>query len=309
MRSESAGDFLLALNSAEGLLQAVLGRREKEAYILVAYGEIQAPAQGAEKLTPLIRQIFVEGGLEAGHLERIAAVRGPGGFTGLRLGPVTAAGLARATGAVQAGIDYLPLLAQSARQVYGKHPACERGDLWAIVHARRNLVYAQAFAGPESTVVLNAAGSATQLRAKASASQSPGPRALSELLILPPSELALLVAAYAAKSAAPPLLLGSGLDKNREEFARILCAQAGKFPRAQARLLPPEYSRPLPEALLDMAVSLEYGTADIDPFYARPADAEEKLEDIALSLGLDPVAARARYQSLSKQRPGGSGSF
>jgi tRNA threonylcarbamoyl adenosine modification protein YeaZ len=264
-----------------------------EGWILGGFEEIEAQGQGAETLILLIRDTFARAGLDPRALRRVAAVRGPGGFTGLRLGPVSAAGLARACGALQAGIDYLPLLAQSAvRRLPPELRGPDGVRLWVIVHARRNLVYARSFicppAGPGDS-----GGPGAVFPGQESAGEG--------MLICPPARLASLICAGAsgfAGSGQRPLLLGSGLEKNREEFSRFLDGDGEKA----ALLLPAEYARPAPGDLLAAAAALEYGVEDIEPFYARPSDAEENLTLIAASLGIDPDAAKVKLSDIAALR-------
>lgn len=52
-----------------------------------------------EKLLPAVDSLLREAGLEIGDVERIVVTRGPGSFTGVRIGLATAQGLGFATGA------------------------------------------------------------------------------------------------------------------------------------------------------------------------------------------------------------------
>ena len=69
-----------------------------------------------EALTPGIRALLARGGIAAGDLDRVVVDRGPGLFTGLRVGLATAIGLALATGAGLVGVTSLELLAHGARR-------------------------------------------------------------------------------------------------------------------------------------------------------------------------------------------------
>ncbi len=137
----SKDTFLLVLNSAEGVLQIVLGRDEPAGVALAWSESVPAASQGAELLTPVLARGLAAMGAEPTRIRRIACVTGPGSFTGLRLASATAAGLAAATGALSAGLPLLPLLAASAA------PALKPSDttLGVLTHARRNLVHVQVF--------------------------------------------------------------------------------------------------------------------------------------------------------------------
>ena len=133
--------FLLVLNSAEGVLQIVLGRDDPAGVALAWNESVPAASQGAELLAPALARGLAAMGAEPARIRRIACVTGPGSFTGLRLASATAAGLAAATGALSAGLPLLPVLAASAA------PALEPSDttVGVLTHARRNLVHVQVF--------------------------------------------------------------------------------------------------------------------------------------------------------------------
>ena len=154
---------LLALNAAEGLLQIVIARWEPDGvWTRLCAQSWHAPSQGAELLAPALADAFARLHITPRDIGRTAAVRGPGSFTGLRLVLATASGLARATDALCAGLDYLPLLAINALHAAVPRQQKEPFDasigqktylalppqrLWVLTHARRNLIHAQEFEG------------------------------------------------------------------------------------------------------------------------------------------------------------------
>lgn len=332
--------YLLALNSAEGVLQLALARKERQAapWSPLFYEALPAASQGAELLAPRIRLGLERLDLTPDALTHLALVRGPGSFTGLRLALATAAGLARASGALQAGLDYLPLLAASALLRLGREkarpsaapeamttedmsteamPTAPHEDqtpaaasvLWVLTHARRNLVHAQAFAartedrnpdGPERCGPQATAEAGDKREAGVQAGGWSRPQALSQVLVVSPEELLKLTGAQEADQGTA--LLGSGLERNRtffEEAAKSLRASGRPAPK----LLGQDFALPLPEALLAAAASANFGPEDVTPFYARPCDAEENLERIAAGLGLDPADARLRLEQLTGKLP------
>ncbi|MDL2316675.1 tRNA (adenosine(37)-N6)-threonylcarbamoyltransferase complex dimerization subunit type 1 TsaB [Desulfovibrio sp. OttesenSCG-928-A18] len=347
--------YILVLNASEGRIQFLVARgdatqarpdaSEAGGYDILCAQDWQAASQGAELLAPALSDAFDRLGVKARDLDRIACVRGPGSFTGLRLVLATAAGLARSCKALLAGLDYLPLLAANAfssgiAELTAHGPAdVARASLWVVSHARRKLVHMQCFAWPA--------------KGKAAAP-------LSDILVCTVPEAAALVLAGHSRPYAPagqngpgtdapapaaagagggmqsitpgngpgclpgPLLLGSGLSRNRPAFAEAFAAHGIFVPESNTvgagTLWPPEafyssngdssgsavplmlpecFDQPSPQALLAAALAAEYGRQDITALYARASDAEENLEQIARSLGLDPVQARQRLNELT----------
>ena len=301
----------LCLNAAEGLLQLVIARRENagpSAFTLLCAQSWHAPSQGAELLAPALADALARLKLAPEDIDRIACVRGPGSFTGLRLALATAAGLVRATGAEQAGMDYLSLLALSAARRLGPlwetregGPECPSGQrqkgrvLWVLTHARKQLIHMRGFG-------LSAAGEA--------AGAAPAP--LTDIHVCSPLEAVLFIQSRREHSekgggdSGRPLVLGSGLRRNYPALAAGFAAGGGSpenDPAGGGRtplFLSPYFDQPLPEAMPELAGQLAYSRKDIEPLYVRPPDAEENLERIALSLGLDPERARDKLAALTR---------
>ncbi|MCA9236837.1 MAG: tRNA (adenosine(37)-N6)-threonylcarbamoyltransferase complex dimerization subunit type 1 TsaB [Planctomycetales bacterium] len=101
--------------------------------------EVALPAtpRTAQTLLPAIRQLLAEAGWQPGDLGGIAVTVGPGSFTGLRLGIVTAKTLAYATGAALVGVPTLAALA-IGRQA-------QQRPVWAVLDAQRDEVFAARF--------------------------------------------------------------------------------------------------------------------------------------------------------------------
>ena len=90
-------------------------------------------------------------GVDARDVERVVVDRGPGLFTGLRVGVASALAFAQASGAELVAVTSLEMLAHSA------HARGVRGDLVAVVDARRHEVFAQAFSLVSGVVALDEA--------------------------------------------------------------------------------------------------------------------------------------------------------
>jgi tRNA threonylcarbamoyladenosine biosynthesis protein TsaB len=93
-----------------------------------------------EALTQGIKEILDEAALSPRDLDRVVVDRGPGLFTGLRVGIATAISFAQALGIPLVGVTSLELLA------YGAWRSGVRGALVAAVDGRRGEVFVQTFA-------------------------------------------------------------------------------------------------------------------------------------------------------------------
>ena len=99
----------------------------------------EAMARGhAEVLPGMIEAVMTEGGLTMSALDRIAVTRGPGTFTGVRIGIATARGLALATNRPVCAMTTLEALAMAV-------PAPRRAPIASVIDARRGEVYLQIF--------------------------------------------------------------------------------------------------------------------------------------------------------------------
>ena len=92
-----------------------------------------------EALTPGIHELLQRVALPAKSIDRVVVDRGPGLFTGLRVGIATAIGFALGASAELVGVTSLELLA------HGAHSAGVRGTLVSCVDGRRGEVFIQTF--------------------------------------------------------------------------------------------------------------------------------------------------------------------
>lgn len=104
---------------------------------LVAESLVNVRATHSELLLNQIDQALQLAGLMLAELDLIAAVRGPGSFTGLRIGLATANGLAKALGLKLIGISSLQQLAMNL-------PLCPV-PICAFLDARKKEVYTGMF--------------------------------------------------------------------------------------------------------------------------------------------------------------------
>lgn len=105
----------------------------------VLFAETRPMERGhAEALAPMVGAALDAAGLEATAVDRIAVTRGPGSFTGVRVGLAFARGLALA-------LDR-PVVAPTTLAVLAAAVADPRGPIVAVLDTKRGTVYRQAFA-------------------------------------------------------------------------------------------------------------------------------------------------------------------
>lgn len=269
------GAPLLLLNGAEERLQIALGVKRKGVYVLAHSQSWTVPGQAVQYLAPALEDIFQRFGIERGGdspaLGGIACVRGPGGFTGLRLVLSLALGVSISMQSPLAGVDYLPTLAQGPAAFL----SAPTQAVWTITHARQKQVYVQGF-------VVEAG----------------------EITPLAPARAASLDEVVEMMRSGPQtgVVVGGGLRRNEAYFQDALTtALSGRF-----TCLPPEFDNPAPETLLSHALGAEYSFSPIEPLYLRVSDAEENLDAIARKQGLDPEQARRDLARLTSVFPSDS---
>jgi tRNA threonylcarbamoyladenosine biosynthesis protein TsaB len=122
--------LILALDTALETCSAALVADGK---VLAARAEPMARGH-QERLAPLVEALAREAGVAPAEIDRIGVTRGPGSFTGLRVGLAFAKGLGFALGRPVLGVGTLEALA-----------AGTSGVAAAVIDARREQVYVQAF--------------------------------------------------------------------------------------------------------------------------------------------------------------------
>jgi tRNA threonylcarbamoyl adenosine modification protein YeaZ len=99
----------------------------------------------AERLMAVIDAALEKSGLRLDAVKRIAVVVGPGSFTGIRVGVAAARGFALALGVESVGVTTLEVLAANWREG-------NAGPVVVAMDAKRNEIYAQAFAADGSAL-------------------------------------------------------------------------------------------------------------------------------------------------------------
>jgi tRNA threonylcarbamoyladenosine biosynthesis protein TsaB len=124
--------LLLETSHQPGLVGLALGDR------LVSQRHLESGRHNARDLSPAIAALLGEQGWAARDLDGVAVGRGPGSYTGLRVGIMSAKTLAYVTGCPLVALDTFAVIAAQSP------PECRRIDV--IADAQKEAVYAQSFA-------------------------------------------------------------------------------------------------------------------------------------------------------------------
>lgn len=122
----------LAIDTTTAVCSAALTRDDD----LLAEITTNIPRTHSQRLMPLVDALCQETGLAPADLELLAVTRGPGSFTGLRIGIATVKGLGLALG--------LPVVGASSLQVLA-HNFGGGGLVCPVLNARREQVYTALF--------------------------------------------------------------------------------------------------------------------------------------------------------------------
>lgn len=122
---------LLALDTSTSAITAAVHDGER----VLAAGSVLDARRHTEHLAPLVERVLAEAGLAPADLTDVAVGAGPGPFTGLRVGLVTARVLGWVRGVPVHGVCSLDVLAAQART------AGLTGEVLVATDARRKEVY------------------------------------------------------------------------------------------------------------------------------------------------------------------------
>jgi tRNA threonylcarbamoyladenosine biosynthesis protein TsaB len=103
---------------------------------LLGQAEIHQPQSHAARLAPMIEQVIHEAGLNLKDIGAVAVAKGPGSYTGLRIGTSTAKGLCYALNVPLIAVGTLELLAFQGNNFNTDHAL-----LCPMIDARRMEVY------------------------------------------------------------------------------------------------------------------------------------------------------------------------
>ena len=130
--------LLLALDTASPTVSVAVGRGAA----CVAERSVEL-RRSSENLLRLVDEALEEAGVSLRELDGVLALRGPGSFTGLRVGLATALGLHQALGLPAPAVPTLEVLAVAGRTA---RPGAS-GPIAAVVDALRGEWFVQLFSG------------------------------------------------------------------------------------------------------------------------------------------------------------------
>ncbi|MDZ4180862.1 MAG: tRNA (adenosine(37)-N6)-threonylcarbamoyltransferase complex dimerization subunit type 1 TsaB [Coriobacteriia bacterium] len=244
---------VLALDTATEQIALALGvfegEGEAEALRVLATRDVLAPREALSSTLPLLREIFDESGLTAAQIDSVVVGRGPGSFTGVRIGVSIAKGIAHGLGVPLFGVGTLDAIA------WGIAMQHEQPLVVGIIgDAMRGEVYPALFEISPDAVRRRAPDTVGAPTA---------------------------IAMEWAGSSEPLLLAGNGLRKYADIF--VSAAADGVLSIAEERFWAPS-GEGLLRAFAAARLSGETGDGDpvtLLPIYTRLSDAEENEQRLA----------------------------
>ncbi len=128
------GKIILGIESSTTVCSVAMGIGEK----IIAVREIEDGKFHSEFLHGFVAEVMIEAGLHWNDLDAVAVSKGPGSYTGLRIGVSAAKGYCYALGIPLIGVDTLQAMARKAKV---KFSSAEIENLCPMLDARRMEVY------------------------------------------------------------------------------------------------------------------------------------------------------------------------
>jgi tRNA threonylcarbamoyladenosine biosynthesis protein TsaB len=125
---------ILALDTASTVLSVALSAGEQ-----IWYFEADAGLRHSELLMEIVDTLFKKAGMESRQLDAVACMKGPGSFTGLRIGFASAKGIALARG--------IPLLTTPTLDCMAAPFSVWPGIVMPIIDAKKNRFFTALYAG------------------------------------------------------------------------------------------------------------------------------------------------------------------
>lgn len=141
--------MILCLETATSLCSVALADRDR----VIALKESSEERSHATALTLFVQDILKETGIKPHQLEAVAVTKGPGSYTGLRIGVSAAKGLAYATPLPLIGIDTTLTMFHGFLEQKGQEYEIGSDDfLCPAIDARRMEIYYSVYKGNGMTV-------------------------------------------------------------------------------------------------------------------------------------------------------------
>jgi len=136
-----APNAILALDAAGRACSAAVWRDQE---IAAARHERMSRGQ-SEVLVPMIEAVMQQAGQSYAELSAVVVTRGPGGFTGIRIGLAAASGIALAAGAPLVAVTCFEAVAAAVPRPQPNGSSDLSPTLTVVLDAKRSDVYAQLF--------------------------------------------------------------------------------------------------------------------------------------------------------------------
>jgi tRNA threonylcarbamoyladenosine biosynthesis protein TsaB len=111
--------------------------------LLLRQQETPEGTRSAQMLAPTIAHLLAQVGWNVGDIQLVAVTQGPGSFTGLRIGAITAKTLAYVTGASVIGVNTLEAIAAQA--------ISDRTFVWSVLDAQRQQLFCARYVAGEGS--------------------------------------------------------------------------------------------------------------------------------------------------------------
>lgn len=131
--------LILNLDTSTSICSVALSDQEK----LLAYRENDEGKNHASLLTRFIDEVLKESGREPGEIDAVSVSKGPGSYTGLRIGVSTAKGMAYALSIPVIALPTLKIMASG--YLSENNPVQENDLLCPMIDARRMEVFTTMF--------------------------------------------------------------------------------------------------------------------------------------------------------------------
>jgi len=213
---------------------------------ICARRQLDRARRHARDLAPNIAELLKEQGWRPADIHAMLVSRGPGSYTGLRVGVITAKTFAFATGARLVGIDTFAAIAWQAADA---EPAVQAREVDILADAQQKNIYVQRFQVSGARARTEESTLTTHI--------SP----LTTLRILPVEE-------WLGQLTPANWVSGPGLLLHRERLPGYV------------RLVAEDLWHPLPESVLRLGLNRlsrneQDDWATLEPLYLRPSSAEE----------------------------------